>query len=121
MLLYAMLLFAAFFVITGAIGLIPRKNTVLQPDSPEATEVFLPISEELSMDIFASFRAPLKGAVTSSYGYRPDPFTGKQSYHNGVDLAAKEGSDVCAAESGIVKSSAYDEVGGHYIIIAHEN
>ena len=39
---------------------------------------------------YPSITYPLKSIkVTSPYGYRRDPFTGKQSWHNGLDLRAK--------------------------------
>lgn len=39
---------------------------------------------------YTSITYPLKSIkVTSPYGYRRDPFTGKRSWHNGLDLRAK--------------------------------
>ena len=38
--------------------------------------------------------APVEGKVTSSFGWRHDPFTGQAKFHKGVDLRAAYGQDV---------------------------
>lgn len=43
-----------------------------------------------------------KGWISSNYGYRNDPFTGKRTFHHGVDVAGKKNSNVVAVASGIV-------------------
>ena len=40
--------------------------------------------------------------VTSGYGYRSDPFTGRKRMHKGIDLAAPKGTPVKARASGVV-------------------
>lgn len=63
---------------------------------------------------------PLKEAVlTSGFGQRPDPFTGKRAYHPGIDLAAPTGSPVMACAAGRIKEISYSKVYGNYIILAH--
>ncbi|MAL99894.1 M23 family metallopeptidase [Hydrocarboniclastica marina] len=42
------------------------------------------------------------GWLSSHYGYRTDPFSGKRTWHDGVDLAGKDGSDVIAVAAGVV-------------------
>ncbi len=68
------------------------------------------------------YRFPLQDAVlTSGFGKRPSPFTGKPSYHPGIDLAAPTGSPVMACAAGKVKTISYNRVYGKYIIIAHKD
>ncbi len=43
-----------------------------------------------------------KGWISSYFGKRKDPFTGKTAFHSGIDLAGKKGSDIIAAADGIV-------------------
>ncbi|MFN3629804.1 MAG: M23 family metallopeptidase, partial [Casimicrobiaceae bacterium] len=43
-------------------------------------------------------------SFTSNYGYRIDPFTGHQSFHEGIDFAAETGTPIVAAASGKVIS-----------------
>ncbi|MCX4187902.1 M23 family metallopeptidase [Methylophaga sp. OBS4] len=46
---------------------------------------------------------PIKeGWISSFYGYRIDPFNGKKTFHEGVDLAGKSGSSVIAVADGMV-------------------
>lgn len=42
------------------------------------------------------------GWMSSRFGYRTDPFSGKLAMHEGMDFAGKEGSDVVATASGVV-------------------
>ena len=66
------------------------------------------------------FRFPLARAVCSSgFGPRPDPFTGRASFHYGIDLAAPPGSPVHPAREGVVKETGYDESYGNFVLIAH--
>jgi murein DD-endopeptidase MepM/ murein hydrolase activator NlpD len=66
--------------------------------------------------------SPVKnGWVSSGYGKRADPFTGKKEFHKGVDLAGKEGSPVLSVGDGIVtwvgKRTGY----GNLVEITHGN
>lgn len=66
----------------------------------------------------AAFSLPVQGTVTSAFGYRADPFTGRFSLHKGYDIGAPAGSPVVAAMEGVVTlaetgSGSY----GNYIMI----
>ena len=68
------------------------------------------------------YRFPLEsGILTSSFGKRASPFTGKPSYHPGIDLAAPTGSPVFACTSGVIKEVNYSRVYGNYIILLHQD
>ena len=61
------------------------------------------------------------GWLSSHYGYRTDPFSGKRTWHDGVDLAGKEGSDIIAVAAGVV-TWASDRYGyGKMVEIDHGN
>jgi murein DD-endopeptidase MepM/ murein hydrolase activator NlpD len=46
---------------------------------------------------------PVKdGWVSSFYGYRIDPFNGKKTFHEGLDIAARNGTNVLSVADGIV-------------------
>ena len=51
---------------------------------------------------FVAGRPITWGWLSSRYGYRSDPFTGRRTWHDGVDLAGKEGSDIIAVAAGVV-------------------
>ncbi len=63
--------------------------------------------------------APKYIAITSEFGWRSDPFTGLRAYHNGVDMAAAEGTPIVAAYNGIVGEAGYNSSMGNYIYIEH--
>ncbi len=68
------------------------------------------------------YRYPLQdGILTSGFGKRPSPFTGRPSYHPGIDLAAPKGSPVMACAAGRVKEISYNKVYGNHIIIRHKD
>ena len=70
---------------------------------------------------YPSITYPLKSIkVTSPYGYRRDPFTGKLSWHNGLDLRAKN-EPAYAMMDGIVEKIGYDNRSGYYVILRHDN
>mgnify|MGYP001233983285 CR=1 FL=1 len=64
---------------------------------------------------------PLKrGKISSKFGYRKSPFTGKRHYHHGLDIATKKGSRFRASGSGVViKSGWYRNGCGLGITISH--
>jgi murein DD-endopeptidase MepM/ murein hydrolase activator NlpD len=59
--------------------------------------------------------------ISSDFGMRAHPITGRMSYHEGVDYPMKEGSDVYAAEKGRVKISSSASGYGNMIEIDHGN
>jgi len=72
--------------------------------------------------IFLGLRYPLDRIhVTSAYGMRRHPVTGKNSMHHGVDYRASTGTPVYAVAEGRVTKSTYDDASGHYIAIKHSD
>jgi len=51
---------------------------------------------------YLSGRPITKGWLSSYFGMRKDPFSGKPAMHKGVDFAGKEDADVIATASGVV-------------------
>jgi murein DD-endopeptidase MepM/ murein hydrolase activator NlpD len=66
--------------------------------------------------------SPVKnGWVSSGYGKRTDPFTGKKEFHKGVDFAGKEGSQVLSVGDGIVSWVGERTGYGNLVEITHGN
>jgi murein DD-endopeptidase MepM/ murein hydrolase activator NlpD len=61
------------------------------------------------------------GWHSSNYGWRIDPFTGQQAFHEGVDFMSAVGTPVMAAASGVVVYSAYHPQYGNMVEIDHGN
>lgn len=59
-------------------------------------------SHSLQEQIVPGGRPVKSGWLSSYYGIRADPFTGKKAFHSGVDFASKEGGAVVAVASGVV-------------------
>jgi len=57
--------------------------------------------------------------VVSLFGVSLHPIYKVYRNHSGIDIAADEGDDVIAADSGTVIISAYSEVYGYHIVISH--
>lgn len=62
---------------------------------------------------------PLRGEITSPFGYRDHPVDGEAKFHFGVDIGGSEGSPIYAFAKGTVDSVGYDSVDGNYIWIQH--
>jgi len=68
----------------------------------------------------SGFRFPLKFfRVTSEYGMRANPVTGNVGMHQGMDLAAPEGTEVFAVADGVVTYTGFDPIYGNYVVISH--
>lgn len=77
---------------------------------------------ELAFFLDTTLRMPLDNSVlTSGYGQRTSPITGREHLHQGIDLAAPEGTRVYACKGGTVAIASYDNIFGYYIILDHEN
>jgi len=62
---------------------------------------------------------PVTGIITSRFGYRIHPVTGRRTMHNGVDFGASTGTSVFAAGSGVVTYSGRNGEFGNVIVISH--
>lgn len=61
------------------------------------------------------------GWVSSSYGYRNDPFTGKRQFHSGIDYAGRKGTPIMAAAGGVVVQAGKNGRYGLMVEIDHRN
>ena len=58
--------------------------------------------------------------LSSSFGYRKDPFTGRSKRHTGVDFALKPGNPIYSAGDGVVESVKFELFGyGNQVVIDH--
>lgn len=76
----------------------------------------------IGVDGFCSpIGADWRKKVTSEFGGRIDPITGKRAGHTGMDLAVPTGTAVRAALPGQVTVAKYDSSYGYYVMIDHGN
>jgi len=64
---------------------------------------------------------PIKGWVTSNFGYRQSPYGGSSEFHKGIDIAAKAGNPIIAPADGIVAESVNRADMGNYVVLKHKN
>lgn len=57
--------------------------------------------------------------MSSGYGMRRDPFTGRPAFHKGVDLAAKTGTEIFPVDTGVVKFSGWQSGYGRIVVVEH--
>lgn len=74
--------------------------------------------QEINGDLFAW---PIRGYISSRYGYRTSPFTGERQFHSGLDIAAPRGTPIRAAMAGRVTATGYDANSGNYVVISHHS
>ena len=79
------------------------------------------INSHVQEEVFPDGRPIKLGWVSSYYGTRTNPFTGRLQFHKGMDFASKSGSDVLAVAGGVVTWSG-DRYGyGNLVEINHGN
>ena len=59
------------------------------------------------------------GRLSSDYGWRTHPISGKRSFHDGIDISNKEGTSILAYANGTVTKTAWTDSYGNYIVIDH--
>ncbi|MDA8018679.1 MAG: peptidoglycan DD-metalloendopeptidase family protein [Thermoanaerobaculia bacterium] len=62
---------------------------------------------------------PVRGILTSGFGYRKDPFTGKRAFHPAIDISAPYGKEIVAPGDGIVTKAGRASGYGRVIYLSH--
>ena len=62
---------------------------------------------------------PAGGWMTSPFGYRVSPFTGRKEFHKGVDIANRKGTAILATANGIVSYAGRKGAMGNLLVIDH--
>jgi murein DD-endopeptidase MepM/ murein hydrolase activator NlpD len=77
-------------------------------------------TEELKLALGELFIYPIRGRLTSPYGWRNDPISGVRRYHAALDMASPIGTPVKAAMDGKVSALGYNATYGRFIILSHD-
>ena len=62
---------------------------------------------------------PVKGRITSPFGYRIHPILKTKNLHTGLDIAASTGTPVVAANTGTVIKAGWNNSYGNLLMIDH--
>jgi murein DD-endopeptidase MepM/ murein hydrolase activator NlpD len=105
---------AALVVTKSATNAIAGQDEPGPADSPTGTEGASAAAQAVPA---SKFRWPVKGRVIAGFGAKPDG-----SHNDGVNIAVPLGTEVLAAESGVVAYAGSELNGyGHLILIRHDN
>jgi murein DD-endopeptidase MepM/ murein hydrolase activator NlpD len=66
-----------------------------------------------------SFGWPVRGLISSSFGYRIDPIAKVRRFHYGIDIVGTQGARISAAIDGRVVDVGTNPIFGNYVIVAH--
>ena len=88
-------------------------------------ELVIPVhrsgNNSVSRSASTNFSWPVDGNITSDYGNRRHPVSGRNDFHSGIDIAAPHGTTVQAAASGTVSFVGWMGGYGRVVIIDHGN
>ena len=77
------------------------------------------VARQEAIDGYPSSWPTTSKRISSSFGYRKDPFTGKTAFHAGIDIQGRHGDPVLSAADGVVSETGSDSSMGRYIIVNH--
>jgi murein DD-endopeptidase MepM/ murein hydrolase activator NlpD len=104
---------------------IVTSNELFSEKAKSGSTVFIPNArldstklQEINGDLFIW---PVRGRITSRYGYRRSPITGLRSFHSGLDISANTGVPIKAAMAGRVISAGYNDIFGYFVVISHHS
>lgn len=99
-------------LLTGQGGALPVSADAVSLSAPEGTTLAAVI-------LSAPMAQPVRGTLTSEFGFRLHPITGEPDFHTGVDLAAPLGTPIAAAYPGLVSEVGESRVYGNYVVLDH--
>ena len=78
---------------------------------------------QISFDPGSGWQWPVPGyyTITSVFGPRIHPITGRPGNHTGTDIAAPGGTKILSARGGVVTISTYNSSYGNYVVVQHDN
>jgi len=58
--------------------------------------------------------------ISSGFGFRNDPFTGKRAFHSGIDFAGRAGTPIIVTADGVVTHAYLDRRLGNVVVVEHD-
>ena len=94
-----------------------KLKSITQEDSLQNLLIYLEDKESLLAST-PSIK-PTEGWITSGFGYRTSPFTGKREFHKGIDIATRIGQPIISTADGVVTYSGYEGGFGNVVMVEH--
>jgi murein DD-endopeptidase MepM/ murein hydrolase activator NlpD len=111
-----------FTKISGVIGALDVLDEQLADRKQQLTVLEdMLLNSKLRGEVRPEGRPVTQGYISSQFGSRTDPFTGRRAFHKGVDFAGREGAEVVAVASGVVIWSGQRYGYGELVEINHGN
>jgi len=108
----------AEFIDTGSLDM-KALRTQIDEAMRSVTSIKQYITEQKDIYRATPMGWPVPGHVSSSYGYRDHPQSGRRQLHTGVDLSTDVGTEVLATADGIVTFSGETRISGNVVVIEH--
>ena len=113
-------------LILSQVGASPRID-VTTPAGQGGQLLFLPRTENSLPDgvtnitplLSAPMRQPVQGMISSTFGLRKHPITGKPDFHTGVDFAVPLNTPIGAAWPGVVVETGESQIYGNFVTLDH--
>jgi murein DD-endopeptidase MepM/ murein hydrolase activator NlpD len=98
-------------------------NDVQSDDIEVGRMLFIPgarmPASEFRAALGKQFIEPVKGSISSGYGWRISPITHTRMFHGALDIAVRSGTPVKAAADGTIAATGTNMVYGNFIIMTH--
>jgi murein DD-endopeptidase MepM/ murein hydrolase activator NlpD len=95
-------------------------RTDLKLASAHARPLAIPAARKsLGPTSYVRYQAPVSGEIRSRFGMRRDPINGRMRLHQGIDIAAKQGTPIAAAAAGTVVFAGKNKGYGNMVMIEH--
>ncbi len=96
-----------------------EREVALRSESLEAVTTYLTQQKNRLAATPSIWPTQDEGYVSSSFGHRASPFTGRRQMHTGIDIAAPRGTSILAAADGVVTFSGRMAGYGRVIVVTH--
>lgn len=104
----------------------PSDSTASDDARPEGQASFLYTGQNLPQNVGMEqvllnfdYQCPVRGELTSGFGYRKHPVDGVERFHYGVDIAAETGTDIVCFADGVVTATGESSSFGKYCTVEH--
>lgn len=98
---------------------LPTVETLARGDKP-LLPFLSPLLEEDKEDEKQAMIWPLQGRISSGFGWRQDPETGRDHFHEGVDIEAPLGTPIAVVLDGNVSEVTESPTFGYMVVVEHE-
>lgn len=108
----------AEFIDTGSLDM-KALRTQIDEAMRSVTSIRQYIAEQKDIYRATPLGWPVNGSISSPYGYREHPKSGRRQLHTGVDISIPSGTAIVATADGVVSFSGWTVNSGNVVVIEH--